>query len=48
MEYLLVASAASFIAACVAVLVLEPRVQSREPPLAYTKRGPGVASAPRP
>jgi hypothetical protein len=41
MEYLLVASAASFIAACIAVLVLEPRVQSRE-------RGPGAGSAPRP
>jgi len=48
MEYLLVVSAASFIAACVAVLVLEPRVESGERPLAYTKRGPGVGSAGRP
>ena len=47
MEYLLVASVASFIAACVAVLVLEPRVQSGERPW-LTKRGPGVRSAPRP
>ena len=47
MEYLLVASAVSFIAACVAVLVLEPRVESHERPLAGTKRGPGVGSAGR-
>jgi len=48
MEYLLIASAASFIAACIAVLVMAPRVQSRERPLASTERGPGVTSAPRP
>jgi hypothetical protein len=42
MEYLLIASAASFIAACVAVLVLEPRVQSREPSSAGTGRRPGA------
>ena len=48
MEYLLVASAVSFIAACVAVLVLEPRVESGERPLACAKRGPGVGSAGRP
>ena len=32
MDYLLGASLSSFIAACVAVLVLEPRVQSGERP----------------
>jgi len=47
METLLGASLSSFIAACVAVLVLEPRVQRGERPSARTEHGPGAGSATR-
>jgi hypothetical protein len=46
MEYLLGASLSSFIAACVAVLILEPRVQSGERPSARTTHGGGAGTPP--
>jgi hypothetical protein len=47
MEILLGASLSSFIAACVAVFVLEPRVQNGEHPSSPTEHRPGADSATR-